>query len=126
MSVSDETPTLDKSSSESSTTPKGKKRIDVAVAFVLCGALFSLLIFLYMFKQERDTTIQGFHVQIAQDTARFEQRLAYSFYNVASLQAYLDLSPQMAGMDLSAVASRIVNPHQGVEALLWLPEGQLN
>jgi diguanylate cyclase (GGDEF)-like protein len=126
MSVSDETPTLDKSSSENSTTPKGKKRIDVAVAFVLCGALFSLLIFLYMFKQERDTAIQGFHVQIAQDTARFEQRLAYSFYNVASLQAYLDLSPQMAGMDLSAVASRIVNPHQGVEALLWLPEGQLN
>jgi len=126
MSVSDETPTSSKPTSTMSATGKAKKRIDVAVAFALCGALFSLLIFLYMFKQERDTVIQSFYVQIAEDVALFEQKLTYTYYGMESLQAYFDLAAEENSVDLSVAARRIVNSSQGIEALLWLPEGQLS
>ena len=41
-----------------------KKPFNVAIVFAICGALFSLLIFLFMLKQEREAVIQQFQIDM--------------------------------------------------------------
>ena len=52
-----------------------KKPFDVSVLFAICGMLFSLLIFLFMLKQERDSVIQQFNAEMIQKVADFQHAL---------------------------------------------------
>lgn len=68
----------------SNTKAHGKKRIDISVMFAICGALFSVLIFLFMLKQERQAAIQQFHVEATQNVASFQQQVSRSIYQFES------------------------------------------
>lgn len=68
-----------------------RKRIDIAVMFALCGALFSLLIFLFMLKQEREASIQQFNLSMTQFVADYEQKLAQEFYVLDRLQVAIGI-----------------------------------
>ena len=97
MSATDVTPT----------SVETKKRFDIAILFAVCGILFSLLIFLFMFKQERDVAIQGFNVKTAQDSALFQQQLTQSLYSLDSLQAYF-YSVDSASAENFSVAANVL------------------
>ncbi|EAR62411.1 diguanylate cyclase [Neptuniibacter caesariensis] len=68
--------------------PKGK-RIDIAVMFALCGTLFSLLIFIFMLKQERDASVQQFKMEMTQLAAAFQQQITTELYALDRLQIAL-------------------------------------
>ena len=104
---------------EMSTKGKGQKRLDIAMVFGLCGVMFSLLIFLFMFKQEREAAIQNFQVKIAQDVALFEQQLRQNLYALDSLQAYLQLSGQNTETDFRQAAATIASRTGAIEGVLW-------
>lgn len=100
---------------------KAKKRFDIAIGFAVCGVLFSLLIFLFMFKQERDAAIQRFHVQAAQDSALFQQTLTQNLYSLDSLQAYFYMSEGINEDEFRIAAKRIASRSKAVNAVAWLP-----
>lgn len=103
-----------------STSGKAKKRFDIALIFAICGVLFSLLIFLFMFKQERDAAIQIFQVKVAQDVASFEQQLTQNLYSVDSLQAYLYSSGQVSEAGFRNAAQSIARRAGALGGLVWL------
>ena len=104
---------------EMSTKGKGQKRLDIAMVFALCGVMFSLLIFLFMFKQEREAAIQSFQVKVAQDVALFEQQLRQNLYALDSLQAYLQLSGPDTETDYRNAAATIASRAGALEGVLW-------
>ncbi len=104
---------------EMSTKGKGQKRLDIAMVFGLCGVMFSLLIFLFMFKQEREAAIQSFQVKVAQDVALFEQQLRQNLYALDSLQAYLQLSGPDTETDFRNAAATIASRAGALEGVLW-------
>jgi diguanylate cyclase (GGDEF)-like protein len=111
MSATDVTPT----------SVETKKRFDIAILFAVCGILFSLLIFLFMFKQERDVAIQGFNVKTAQDSALFQQQLTQNLYSLDSLQAYFYSVDSANAENFSVAAKRIASRNKAINSVIWLP-----
>ncbi len=99
-----------------------KKPFNVAIVFAICGALFSLLIFLFMLKQEREAVIQQFQIDMNYKVAAFEQQLTLNLQSLESLQAYYLMSDQIKADSFKEVASRIAARSPELQALLWVPE----
>lgn len=101
-----------------------KKKFDLAVIFALCGVLFSLLIFLFMFKQERDAAIQRFQMETAQSAASFQQRLTQNIYALDTLQAVYQLEP-FEQSRLEQTAHSLFSRHLAIQALV-ISSGDIN
>lgn len=99
-----------------------RKRLDLSIAFAICGALFSLLIFLFMLKQERDSAIQQFHTEMGQRISTFEHQLTRSMYSLESLQAFYLVSDKVDVEAFSEVAQRVADGSQALNALIWLED----
>ena len=108
-------------SSPEAALPKAKKKPDIALICAACGALFSLLIFLFMLKQERDVAAQRLQLQMSDIAARIEQRWVSHLQNLESLQAYSVLVERIEAQALSHVIANLFRPNTAVEAVLWRP-----
>ncbi len=87
-----------------------RKRIDVAVMFALCGALFSLLVFLYTLKQEHEAAVQQFNLSADRFVTDFQQELAHDLYLLDSLQVALGFKPDASA---DAIAKMISSVEKG-------------
>lgn len=123
------------SAGSTTVTKNGKKRIDVAILFALCGVLFSILIFIFMLKQEREAAIQQFQGEMAQQVVSFQQNLISGFYLLERLQLALQVGGSVEAGELkqllqgqnansSVITAVMVVPpsespliYQGVEAI---------
>jgi len=101
-----------------------KKKIDLAVIFAICGVLFSLLIFLFMFKQERDAAIQRFQMETAQSAASFQQLLTQNTYALDTLQAVYQLEP-FEQSRLEQTAHSLFSRHLALQGLV-ISSGDIN
>ena len=100
-----------------------KKRPELALIFAVCGVLFSLLIFLFMLKQERETAIQQFQVDMSQRVSTLEHQLTLSLFSLESLQAFYLVSDQVEAADFSQVVNKVAQKNPALQAMLWLPDG---
>lgn len=111
-------------SSPEATPSKAKKIPDIALICAVCGALFSLLIFLFMLKQERDMAMQKLQLEMSDAAARIEQQWVRNLQNLQSLQAYSVMVEQINSPDLVMAISNIVQSNSTIEAVLWQPIDQ--
>lgn len=81
-----------------------KKPFDISVLFAVCGVLFSILIFLFMSKQERETVIQQFHSEMAGQIADFNYQLSSHLQQLALIQAGLLPAQQAESVNAQVTA----------------------
>jgi diguanylate cyclase (GGDEF)-like protein len=81
-----------------------KKPFDISVLFAVCGVLFSILIFLFMSKQERETAIQQFHTEMAGHVADLQYLLIGQMQSMALLQVQLLPAPSATSLSVQAEA----------------------
>ncbi|WP_415883812.1 GGDEF domain-containing protein [Neptuniibacter sp. QD34_54] len=94
-----------------------RKKIDLSIVFAICGALFSLLIFLFMFKQERDAAIQQFQVEMTQGAASFQQSLTQNSYSLETLQAVYQLDPTVDQERLEQTINSLFSRHTSLKGI---------
>ncbi|WP_415893714.1 diguanylate cyclase domain-containing protein [Neptuniibacter sp. PT8_73] len=94
-----------------------RKKIDLSIIFAICGALFSLLIFLFMFKQERDAAIQQFQVEMTQGAASFQQSLTQNTYSLETLQAVYQLDQTVDQARLQQTINSLFSRHTSLKGM---------
>ncbi|WP_415903047.1 diguanylate cyclase domain-containing protein [Neptuniibacter sp. QD29_5] len=94
-----------------------RKKFDLAIIFAICGALFSLLIFLFMFKQERDAAIQQFQVEMTQGAASFQQSLTQNAYSLETLQAIYQLDQTVDQERLKQIIHSLFSRHTSLKGM---------
>ena len=96
-----------------------KKPFDVSVLFAICGVLFSLLIFLFMLKQERENVIQQFNADMSYQLAEFQLALNNNLQKTNLVQASLIITPT----ELAAVQelNNAVTANPLLNSLIWIP-----
>lgn len=94
-----------------------RKKIDLSIIFAICGALFSLLIFLFMFKQERDAAIQQFQVEMTQSAASFQQSLTQNTYSLETLQAVYQLDQSVDQERLQQTINGLFSRHTSLKGM---------
>ncbi|WP_415894934.1 GGDEF domain-containing protein [Neptuniibacter sp. PT34_22] len=94
-----------------------RKKIDLSIIFAICGALFSLLIFLFMFKQERDAAIQQFQVEMTQRAASFQQSLTQNTYSLETLQAVYQLDQTVDQARLQQIINSLFSRHTSLKGM---------
>ncbi|MGH1461324.1 MAG: diguanylate cyclase domain-containing protein [Neptuniibacter sp.] len=97
-----------------------KKPFDVSLVFAICGVLFSLLIFLFMLKQERESVIQQFNAEMSQKVADFQHGFSNSLQKLHSLNAVLSIVPVTQGIFQEQVTPT-VNSSALIQTAFWLP-----
>lgn len=107
--------------SDSDTQPvskTAKKTFDIAVLFAVCGILFSLLIFLFMLKQERESVLQQFNAEMSTKVADFQHRFTNNLEKLNLLQASFVVSSQSNGI-LDQQVSTVLNNNPVFNAVVW-------
>ena len=100
-------------------TKAAKKPFDVSVLFATCGVLFSLLIFLFMLKQERENVIQQFNADMSYQLADFQLALSSNIQKPHALQTSLSMAPSESAV-LQQLNNTVTN-NPLLNALVWVP-----
>lgn len=101
------------------TRKNSRKRSNIAILFALCGTLFSLLIFIFMLKQEREASIQQFKVEMSQGVASFQQRLERELYRLESLQLGLELNQTLPTEAIQGFVTHLRSQESAVNGLIY-------
>ena len=96
-----------------------KKPFDVSVLFATCGVLFSLLIFLFMLKQERENVIQQFNADMSYQLADFQLALSNNIQKPHAVQTSLSMAPAESAVLQQLNNTVTTNPL--LNALVWVP-----
>lgn len=100
-----------------------KKPFDVSVLFAICGMLFSLLIFLFMLKQERDNVIQQFNAEMIQKVADFQHALNGNLNMLHAVHASLMVAAEEPESGLQQI-DRAVASNAAIKSLIWQSKNQ--
>lgn len=100
-----------------------KKPFDVSVLFAICGMLFSLLIFLFLLKQERDSAIQQFNAEMIQKVADFQHALNGNLNMLHAVHASLMVAAEEPESGQQQI-DRAVASNAAIKSLIWQLENQ--
>ncbi len=100
-----------------------KKPFDVSVLFAICGMLFSLLIFLFMLKQERDGVIQQFNAEMIQKVADFQHALNGNLNMLHAVHASLLIAAEEPASSQQQL-DRAVASNTAIKSLIWQLKNQ--